>query len=242
MSHESEPLPLQLPSDSPLVQPLAFARMTMDVDIQCALLELDGDEELRSQTSRVLRTLPTEYLQLRHRHFPCYSLMTDDEAAALLTLPGTVWFLAQTTGLPAERCAQICMLGQPWRVWTQRADLLLATPVFSLDQVVFLIKLFHKDKMPLAQFNAETQHLPLKNNPRLYEMLFGLYSKQWADEQPVENPPDTYWENVARKSGEHILAIRWVATALGIYLLCLVKYATQRGIEGHLREESKSDG
>lgn len=202
------PLDSHLPPDSPLHQPGTFQRITWEEPKDYWNIMCQAEHEIPSESP-----IPS-----RDRHdgiestAPTHSLMSQEEAAALITEAGTVWFITQATGMDHFEASRLCLAGTPWPLRHMRDEGLWAEGALSKDQRAYLDRLFQ---------SVGKQQL----------VLYDLEVAYWAaDNQPKDGPvwqTRGYWEHVANETQEDVETIKRVAIALHVYYCCLQNFAKQ---------------
>ncbi len=204
-------LDYHLAPDSPLLQEGVFLRITLEPSsylLNKKAAELRGALMTREEYENALWDAITQDDLLQ-------SLMKPAEADALLTFAGTVWFVAQHTGLTQERVAGLCMAGMPWPL-RDSDDNEWATGILTPDQLDYLSQLFQP-------------------TDRLGQILVELAYDGWMAPGEQEDGPvqaaRAYWEELAKLTGEAVNTVRQVALALTYYDQCISKFVNQRKVD-----------
>lgn len=106
------PLDCHLPPDSPLNRPDAFRRFTQESKNYLR------QEHIEDQAKCWMSFDPLVLSRDRYNEIEStarkHSLMTQEEADALLTEVGTVWFISQAVGLDHFEASRLFLAGLPW--------------------------------------------------------------------------------------------------------------------------------
>ncbi len=203
-------LDYHLALDSPLRQPDTFRRVTHEPKHYFIKKHIDN---------WAARGAPRGILVFADNQFnaiealtPKHSLMTQEEADALLTEAGTVWFLTHATELDLCEAARFCEAGTPWPLRPLDDDLQWANGFLKQKQIVYLSRLFQ----PAGRHT---------------QIIIELEANGWeAPNQPEGGPVKqvrAYWKHVAEEVGKDVETVRCVAIALYIYYCCLQNFVKQ---------------
>lgn len=169
--------------------------------------------------------------------WPIHSRMACSEANALLTEPGTWWFLSQATGLPEDRVARLCGLGMPWPIdrpadlSTEECDI---RPEVRPEGLVHLDRLFRRPRrlsshLQLAHYlGIELQELEALIGPPevSHPIRVPLPTRDWRDID-AESRATPHCETIADVYNEDVDELQMVADALVAYSSCLILYGHQ---------------
>lgn len=193
------------PTDNPLSKPDLFRRITHEPKHYLTKVLIEENE-----AAGITWETP-EYADIQ-KTAPKFSLMTKDEADALLSEDGVAWFVCQATGLDRFEASRIVAAGTPWPLRPIADDELLSAGPFDERQVHILSQMFQPTK-------------------RLDVIVSELSVNYWkAPDEPDGGPVKqarVYWEHVATEADSDRETVRRVAIALHVYRRSLQNFAQQ---------------
>lgn len=192
-------------ADNPLSRPDLFRRITHEPRHYLTKVLVEENEALG------ITWETPEYDDIK-KTAPTFSLMTKDEADALLTSEGIIWFVAQATGFDHFEAARLFEAGKPWPLCSIEDEKSWTAGPFDSQQGAFLRQLFQ----PIQQLEI---------------VLHEISCSYWrADNQPKDGPVHqarSYWEHVAGEVGSDVETVKRVAIALHVYHCCLQSFTKQ---------------